>query len=157
MKIGSSGRYGVLALLELAVRDTDDPVPLADIAGALGVSVSYLEQIFVRLRRSGLVVGLRGPGGGYRLAREPDRLTVGEIIAAAEGPPQAASVAKGSRMPRTHLLAAGLWEELSREISRFLHGITLAQFSARPSVQARARAARSRSDGRGPEVLSFRK
>ena len=74
MKLSTKGRYAVTAMMDLAIHDKSGPVTLADISVCQGISLSYLEQLFAKLRKSGLVEGVRGPGGGYRLARPADQI-----------------------------------------------------------------------------------
>ena len=87
MLLSTKGRYAVMAMADLArhARD-DDPVPLSDISIRQGISLSYLEQLFSKLKRGGLVSGVRGPGGGYRLARRADETRVADIIVAVDEP-----------------------------------------------------------------------
>ena len=84
MRLSTKGRYAVTAMIDLALHNDVGPVALTDIADTQKISVSYLEQLFARLRKNGLVTGMRGPGGGYRLARAADEITVAEIIAAVD-------------------------------------------------------------------------
>ena len=84
MRLSTKGRYGVTAMMDLAIHDNAGPVTLADISQCQGISLSYLEQLFSKLRKHGLVDGVRGPGGGYKLARSPENITVAEIIAAVD-------------------------------------------------------------------------
>ena len=80
MRLSTKGRYAVTAMLDLAIHYEEGPVSLADISETQGISLSYLEQLFARLRKNGLVEGLRGPGGGYRLSRSPDEISIARII-----------------------------------------------------------------------------
>ena len=82
MKLTSKGRYAVTAMLDLAFHSRSGPVTLSQISGRQGISLSYLEQLFTRLRKNGLVRSTRGPGGGYSLERPPEQLAVSEIISA---------------------------------------------------------------------------
>lgn len=122
-------------MLDLAIHHAEGPVTLADISEDQGISLSYLEQLFARLRRHGLVEGLRGPGGGYRLSRHPQDISVAEVITAI-GEGIDATLCEGSRDCQdgeeclTHLL----WTKLGREIFDFLNGITLASFIERDDV-----------------------
>ncbi|MCK4708936.1 MAG: Rrf2 family transcriptional regulator, partial [Gammaproteobacteria bacterium] len=84
MRLSTKGRYGVTAMMDLAIHDNAGPVTLADISQCQGISLSYLEQLFSKLRKHGLVDGVRGPGGGYKLARPADSITVAEIIMAVD-------------------------------------------------------------------------
>jgi Rrf2 family iron-sulfur cluster assembly transcriptional regulator len=111
-------------------------VTLAEISQCQGISLSYLEQLFAKLRKHGLVEGVRGPGGGYRLARSAGQVTVAEIITAVDEKLDATRCGgrencQGGRRCLTH----ELWSELSQQIFSFLEGITLAQFVERPRVR----------------------
>ena len=135
MKLSTKGRYAVTAMMHLALHDRDGPVTLAEISHCQGISLSYLEQLFSKLRRRGLVAGVRGPGGGYRLAQLPDRVSIADIITAVDERVDATRCCgqencQGGQRCLTHKL----WTELSRQIFAFLEGITLAQFVERPSI-----------------------
>jgi len=82
MRLSTKGRYGVTAMMDLAIHDNAGPVTLADISQCQGISLSYLEQLFAKLRKHILVEGVRGSGGGYRLSRPADQIIVAEIISA---------------------------------------------------------------------------
>ena len=82
MKLSTKGRHAITAMMELAMRDSKGPVTLADISVEQSISVSYLEQLFARLRNNGLVTGMRGPGGGYCLRRPASEITIAEILSA---------------------------------------------------------------------------
>ena len=84
MKLSTKGRYAMVALADLANTKTDDMVSLAAISKRQDISLPYLEQLFVKLRRAGLVEAVRGPGGGYRLARSPDTIRISEVLQAVE-------------------------------------------------------------------------
>jgi len=84
MRLSTKGRYAVTAMMHLAIHDRYGPVTLAEISQCQGISLSYLEQLFAKLRKQSLVEGVRGPGGGYRLARFPDQITVADIISAVD-------------------------------------------------------------------------
>jgi Rrf2 family iron-sulfur cluster assembly transcriptional regulator len=123
-------------MLDLAIHYDKGAVTLSDIAGRQGISLSYLEQLFARLRRQGLVKSTRGPGGGYRLASEPADIRVAEIVNAINEQVDATrcggdkNCAKDSRC-LTHYL----WEDLSERIHDFLNGITLGDLVDQPGVQ----------------------
>ncbi|MGE5241578.1 MAG: Rrf2 family transcriptional regulator, partial [Bacteroidota bacterium] len=126
MKLTTKGRYAVTAMLDLALRYDKGAVTLADIARRQGISLSYLEQLFAKLRRSGLVDSVRGPGGGYTLAMEPTKISVAEIIMAINENIDATRCGgekncHGDEACLTHQL----WEDLSTRIHEFLNGITL--------------------------------
>ena len=116
--------------MELALRERHGPVTLAAIAETQGISVSYLEQLFARLRRDGLVSGARGPGGGYRLAHAMESITVAAVIMAVDDPGGEA------RNADQRCLTHELWQDLSGRIEGFLDGITLADLAQRSAVQA---------------------
>jgi len=135
MQLSTRGRYAVMAMAELAAREASAaggccrPVCLSEIAACQRLSLAYLEQLFARLRRAGLVRSARGPGGGYSLARPADCLAIAEILAAVrEGGPCAEMEG-----PADGDCACGtfaLWIELGRQIQLFLQGITLADLLA---------------------------
>lgn len=136
MKLTTKGRYAVTAMLDLALRYDKGAVTLADIARRQGISLSYLEQLFAKLRRSGLVDSVRGPGGGYNLALHPSKISVAEIIVAINENIDATRCGgekncHGDEVCLTHQL----WEDLSKQIYGFLKGITLADLVSRPHVQ----------------------
>ena len=140
MKLTTKGRYAVTAMLDLALHYEQGAVTLSDIAGRQGISLSYLEQLFARLRRSGLVESVRGPGGGYNLATAPGEISVAEIIIAINENIDATRCGgdkncSGDDRCLTHYL----WEGLSERIHEFLSGITLADLVDRPTVQEVAR------------------
>ena len=120
MQPGSRGRHAVAAVLDLAGQDGSRPVPLVEIARRQDVSVSYLEQIFANLRRAGLVRAIRGPGGGYLLNREAQRVAIADILVAVEG----AGRADGSDRAGAQGGDA-LWRALDLHVRDFLRGVTL--------------------------------
>lgn len=135
MRLGAKGRYAVMAMADLARHGGERAVCLADIAERQEISLAYLEQLFARLRRSGLVSSVRGPGGGYRLAIPADRISVGAVVAAVDEPlhatrcgaePGVGCLSKGERCATHHL-----WEALGDEIEHFLGGVSLADVVAR--------------------------
>ncbi len=148
MRLSTKGQHAVTAMLDLALNARHEPVALADISQSQGISLSYLEQLFAHLRRRGLVEGVRGPGGGYRLARPPQEISMARIVAAVDGQGAARAVPPGvAEQPATR----ELWTVLSRRIYDFLDAITLADFLEQPDVReriARARLQRARDLGR---------
>ncbi len=145
MKLSTRGRYAVMAMAEMAARERkaaqcgsspaagpamSHPVSLAEIASAQQLSLAYLEQLFARLRRSGLVASARGPGGGYRLARPAAEIAIAEIVEAVE---EAISTTRceeggpGCLATGERCLTHDLWYELGMQIRRFLGGVTLEQ------------------------------
>ncbi|GAB4347549.1 MAG: Fe-S cluster assembly transcriptional regulator IscR [Gammaproteobacteria bacterium] len=141
MRITTKGRYAVTALLDLALHERLGPVPLADISEYQGISLSYLEQLFAKLRRNGLVKGTRGPHGGYRLARPADQISIAAIISAVdENMDTTKCSGHGNCQDGERCLTHDLWTELSSQIHDFLEGITLADLVNQPKVQERAQA-----------------
>ena len=135
MRLSTKGRYAVTAMLHLAIHDKRGPVTLAEISQCQGISLSYLEQLFAKLRKSSLVEGVRGPGGGYRLARSPDQVTIATIISAVDERLDATRCCGNENCQNgQRCLTHKLWTDLSRQIFNFLEGITLAQFVEHPAV-----------------------
>jgi Rrf2 family iron-sulfur cluster assembly transcriptional regulator len=137
MRLTTKGRYAVTAMLDLAIHQERGPIALADISERQGISLSYLEQLFARLRRNGLVKSARGPGGGYRLGLPADAISVAAVITAVDENVDATRCGglkncHGSERCLTH----DLWEELSAQIFEFLNGISLGELVARKSVQS---------------------
>jgi Rrf2 family iron-sulfur cluster assembly transcriptional regulator len=141
MRLTTKGRYAVTSMLDLAIHSGDGPVPLADISGRQGISLSYLEQLFAKLRRRGLVSSTRGPGGGYALKLPASQILMSDIIAAVDETVDcAASGPTGDCDPAEQpCLTEDLWSELSDRIYRFLEGISLADLMARADVLEIAR------------------
>ena len=130
MKLSTRGRYAVMAMADLARAQGERPVTLADIAERQEISLSYLEQLFAKLRKGGLVDSVRGPGGGYRLARSPEETRIADIILAVDEPikvtrcdPQSS---KGCISNHMRCITHDLWEELGRQIHIFLSSVSLA-------------------------------
>ena len=136
MRLSTKGRYAVTAMLDLAVHEKSDPVTLADISLCQGISLSYLEQLFAKLRKHDLVEGVRGPGGGYRLSRPSDQITVAQIITAVDEKVDAKRCGGNEDCQQgERCLTHDLWDELSNRLYGFLDSITLAQFARRPEVE----------------------
>lgn len=137
MRLSTKGRYAVTAMLDLAVHHGKGPITLADISQCQGISLSYLEQLFARLRRDGLVEGVRGPGGGYRLAKPASEISIADIIMAVdEKVDTTLCEGKENCQDGDRCLTHELWSSLSKQIFEYLSGINLADFLARPSVRA---------------------
>jgi len=136
MKLTTKGRYAVTAMLDLALHYERGAITLAEIAGRQGISLSYLEQLFVRLRRAQLVKSTRGPGGGYRLGRPRESISVAEVIRAVDESVDATRCG-GLKNCQGHdrCLTHDLWEDLSRQIDGFLSNITLGELVSRRAVQ----------------------
>ena len=136
MKLTTKGRYAVTAMLDLALRFEQGAVTLADIAKRQGISLSYLEQLFAKLRRNGLVESIRGPGGGYNLAKAPMEISVADIIQAInENIDVRRCGGEGNCQGDEKCLTHQLWEDLSDRIHGFLEGISLADLVNQPHVQ----------------------
>lgn len=128
MKLTSKGRYAVTAVLDIALNAANEPVNLADISERQSISLSYLEQLFAKLRRDGLVQSVRGPGGGYRLGLPSDKISVGMIVSAVnENIHVTKCLGAGNCQNGTECLTHALWDELSNRIESFLNEITLAE------------------------------
>lgn len=129
MKLSTKGRYAVMAMVDLARHSNGKSVALNDIAVRQEISLSYLEQLFAKLRRGGLVISARGPGGGYRLARGAAETRIADIILAVDEPIKATRCELGSPKGCTghqgRCVTHDLWEELGRQIHIFLSAVTL--------------------------------
>lgn len=136
MRLTTKGRYAVTAMLDLALHDDEGPISLADISFRQGISLSYLEQLFSRLRKHGLVASARGPGGGYRLGRSVDELSVAHIINAVDEPVDATRCGGTQNcQDDQRCLTHDLWDDLSQEIYRFLDRTTLGLLVQRRRVR----------------------
>lgn len=126
MKLSTQDRHAIMSMLALALLDGRDALRLQDMAGQQAVSVSYLEQIFAKLRHAGLVEGMRGPCGGYRLGNTPTHISIAEVVRAMDGnaPRNLHGRRQGgaTEMPQ----AQQGWEGLSAQLYVFLEGLTLA-------------------------------
>jgi Rrf2 family iron-sulfur cluster assembly transcriptional regulator len=124
-----------MAMTDLAFHSTDKPVSLADVASRQEISLSYLEQLFGKLRRSGLVKSVRGPGGGYLLSRIPEDMRVSDIILAVDEPIKATRCTPGTpagcHQDRSRCLTHDLWEELGNQIYLYLSSVSLADVCQR--------------------------
>jgi Rrf2 family iron-sulfur cluster assembly transcriptional regulator len=127
MKLSTKGRYAVMAMADLALASDDGPVTLSDIASRQSISLSYLEQLFAKLRRADIVASIRGPGGGYKLSRKASEIRISDIIVAVDEPLRATrcSDAKGCLADGRRCITHDLWDELGRHIYLFLSSITL--------------------------------
>lgn len=146
MQLSTKGRYAVMAMTDLAKQTDEKAVSLADIASRQEISLSYLEQLFARLRRGGLVKSVRGPGGGYRLAKPAHETSVADIVLAVNEPLRATRCAgqgspKGCMLGGERCLTHNLWEQMGQQIHNYLAGVSLDDVvSGRLSMQT-ARAA----------------
>ena len=126
MRLTTKGRFAVTAMIDLASRQTDGPVTLAGIAERQSISLSYLEQLFGKLRRYKLVSSVRGPGGGYRLARDMKDITVADIIVAVDEPLDATQCGGKQNCHDEHVcLTHDLWTNLNKRMYEYLASVTL--------------------------------
>lgn len=128
MKLSTKARYAITAMFELALNEKTKPVTLADISEYERISLSYLEQLFARLRAGGLVKGVRGPGGGYYLARPSSEITIAQVVNAInDGDSGKKREEAGSENAAEQEKLDGMWKNLSDRINTFLGSITLAE------------------------------
>jgi Rrf2 family iron-sulfur cluster assembly transcriptional regulator len=136
MRLTTKGRYAVTAMLDLSIHAVKGPVSLADISKRQEISLSYLEQLFSKLRKSSLVASVRGPGGGYQLSRGLDAIFIAQIVDAVNECIDATNCSgKGNCSNGEICLTHHLWEDLSVQIHNFLSSISLADLVARRDVQ----------------------
>lgn len=152
MRLTTKGRYAVTAMLDLAFHSQRKPVTLTDIATRQTISLSYLEQLFARLRRAGIVKGVRGPGGGYKLNLKTTEINIADIIVAVDE--QIDSTRCGGEancQKHQACLTHDLWMGLSDQIRTYLKGITLAELLEKHHVQEVAR----RQDQEAQKVIEI--
>lgn len=141
MHLTTKGRYAVTAMIDLAINQRNGPVTLKSISDNQGISLSYLEQLFSKMRKSELVTGTRGPGGGYVLAKDVDQISMADIVVAVDEP---LDITQCDGAENCHdgkrCLSHDLWSELSVQLYRFLAGIRLGQ------LMRENRIARQRTD-----------
>jgi Rrf2 family iron-sulfur cluster assembly transcriptional regulator len=137
MRLTTKGRYAVTAMLDLALRADRGPISLSDISKRQEISLSYLEQLFSKLRQNDLVSSVRGPGGGYRLSRGADQIFVAQIIDAVNESIDATNCGGAGNCQKGEVcLTHYLWCDLSEQIHQFLSGISLASLVARKDVKS---------------------
>lgn len=146
MRLSTKGRYAVMAMADLARHSRERAVSLAEIATRQEISLSYLEQLFARLRRGGLVKSVRGPGGGYRLAREASETWVADIVLAVDEPLRATRCSgmgspRGCMIGGERCITHDLWEGLGEEIHRYLARVSLEDVIERRNLGRREGAA----------------
>jgi Rrf2 family iron-sulfur cluster assembly transcriptional regulator len=150
MRLTTKGRYAVTAMLDLALHTDSGPTSLADISGRQDISLSYLEQLFAKLRRRDLVSSVRGPGGGYRLSRTGDMIFVAQIIDAVNEAVDATGCGGTNDCQQGEVcLTHHLWCDLSDQIHNFLNGISLDSLLERREVQTVS----ARQDARSGELV----
>lgn len=136
MKLTTKGRYAVTAMLDLALHYGEGPITLADIAQRQGISLSYLEQLFSRLRKRSLVSSVRGPGGGYSLGKEAKEIFVGEVISAVdENMDTTRCHGAHNCQNNERCLTHDLWSDLSNQIYSYLNNISLQDLMDRKAVR----------------------
>ena len=159
MRLTTKGRFAVTAMLDLAMRDANGPVTLAGISERQGISLSYLEQLFGKLRRAELVDSVRGPGGGYCLARLVEDITVADIIIAVDEPLDATQCGGHENCHDNHrCMTHDLWTDLNKTIFAYLANISLASLVVKQRaketavMQDRRRVAAPAQDGAAPAL-----
>ena len=156
MRLTTKGRYAVTAMLDLALHAESGPVSLADISGRQDISLSYLEQLFAKLRRGELVKSVRGPGGGYCLSRAGGESFVAQIIDAVDEAVDATGCGGASDCQQGEVcLTHHLWENLSEQIHGFLSQISLATLVEQREVQSVSARQHMRAIGDTPETLAL--
>jgi Rrf2 family iron-sulfur cluster assembly transcriptional regulator len=130
MRLSTKGRFAVTAMIDVALRERLGPVPLSDIAVRQQISLSYLEQMFSKLRQHGLVESTRGPGGGYALGHRADNITVADIISAVEGgagtsDDESKRLAHNAGQDMTQEMTQDLWDSLNSKMLDYMQSITL--------------------------------
>ena len=147
MRLTTKGRYAVTAMLDLALNFDKGPITLSDISKRQGISLSYLEQLFSKLRRNGLVDSARGPGGGYRLSRVASEICVADVITAVD---EKVDVRKCEGKANCHgqnpCLTHDLWCDLSDQIYDFLHNIDLGQLVSKEHEKSSANSSTQQSE-----------
>ena len=154
MRLTTKGRYAVTAMLDLAIHNDQGPISLADISTRQCISLSYLEQLFARLRKQGLVASTRGPGGGYTLSRPPAELAIADVISAVDEKLDTRRCGGAEDCQNEErCLTHDLWSDLSDRIHTFLANITLQDVMNSSGVQEVAERQRRRVE----EIVSFRR
>jgi len=156
MRLSTKGRFAVTAMIDVALREKLGPVPLSDIAARQQISLSYLEQMFSRLRTAGLVVSTRGPGGGYTLGKRSESITVAEIVATVEDAP---AKAKGAEEGPLTDMAQDLWDSMNAKVFDWLQSVTLRSLvleQLAKGVKIEAKPAPTKGVFKKPAALSVR-
>jgi Rrf2 family iron-sulfur cluster assembly transcriptional regulator len=141
MRLTTKGRFAVTAMLDLAMHKGQGPVTLAGISRRQGISLSYLEQLFGKLRRHTLVDSVRGPGGGYNLARDSDVVSVADIIIAVDEPLDATQCGgKENCQDEQRCMTHDLWSKLNEKMYEYLHSVKLSELVAKQHARLEERA-----------------
>ena len=122
MRFSTKGRYAVTAMIDIALREALGPVPLTDVASRQHISLSYLEQLFSKLRQHGLVTSMRGPGGGYSIGCQIESITVSDILCAVEDADQKETQPDASKLQD---VTKELWDTINTKVLDFMHAVTL--------------------------------
>tara|TARA_B100000925_G_scaffold101198_1_gene74243 strand:- start:350 stop:787 length:438 start_codon:yes stop_codon:yes gene_type:complete len=132
MKLTTKSRYAVTAMLDIASHNTGSPISLPEISHRQNISLSYLEQLFSRLKKSGLVDSIKGPGGGYMLSKDANEIVISEVIQAVDEDLETTACNGKSNCHNNHqCISHNLWQDLGTEINNFLSDITLKQVIAK--------------------------
>lgn len=149
MKLSTKGRYAVMAMVDIAANGDQQPVSLADIAARQEISQEYLEQLFAKLRRAGLVDSFRGPGGGYQLAYDADKMWIADIVCAVDEPMQVTRCQDGDAVNGCvggdKCVTHELWAALGRQIYGFLAAVTLGDVVAKRNLALAASVRRAKA------------
>jgi Rrf2 family transcriptional regulator, iron-sulfur cluster assembly transcription factor len=160
VRLSTKGRYAVMAMVDLANCSSEKgrPVSLADIADRQEISLSYLEQLFGKLRRNGLVKSVRGPGGGYLLARSYEDLRISDIITAVDEPLTATRCSSGSaegcQTDKGRCITHDLWSELTNQINMYLNSVSLADVCERRIIGSSGLHAGEQGVGEQPAIAA---
>lgn len=158
MRLTTKGRYAVTAMLDLALHGDRSPVSLAEISERQGISLSYLEQLFSRLRRQQLVSSIRGPGGGYQLSRGADAVFIAEVVdAVSESLDTTRCGNKGDCQNGEKCLTHHLWSDLSDQIHRFLSDISLYDLMKKREIQVVANRQNALQSERGSQAINTKR
>lgn len=156
MRLTTKGRFAVTAMVDLALRDADGPVTLAAISERQRISLSYLEQLFGKLRRRRLVSSVRGPGGGYRLARLAGEVSVAEIIAAVDEPLDATQCGgKQNCHDDQRCMTHDLWANLNARMQDYLNSVKLADLVSQQRQRVAARVVHDQRREHGPVAYAL--
>ena len=146
MRLTTKGRYAVTAMIDLSINQANGPVTLKSISDNQGISLSYLEQLFSKMRKSNLVNGTRGPGGGYVLARDVDQISIAEIVVAVDEPLEFTECdGRQNCHEGKRCLTHGLWSELSDQLYAFLSGVRLGQLMRESGIEDKNNSAQADS------------